>query len=93
LTRLAESMVLLQSGDENQAPVSEDLAHELEQASLLPAAAEAYVVSAEALMRERREVAARRALKRAREIIAACGEAATRDRALSLGTRLSLRLQ
>ncbi|HEX8806215.1 MAG TPA: hypothetical protein VF741_04660 [Candidatus Aquilonibacter sp.] len=91
-TRLTESTALLHAGSEETLS-GDELARELEQASLLPAAAEAYLVSAEALLRERREMAARRSLKRAGELIVHCGDAATRDRALALGARLSLALQ
>jgi hypothetical protein len=89
-TRLAESAVLAHSGSDEAVLCSGELARELERASLFPAAAEAYIVSTEALLRERRELAARRSLKRAGELIVRCGDAATRERARSLGSRLSL---
>jgi hypothetical protein len=91
-TRLAESTVLLHTGSDEPVLASSELARDLERASLLPAAAEAYVASTEALMRERRELAARRSLKRAGDLILRCGDAATRERARALGSRLSLAL-
>jgi len=89
--RLAELAIFLQAGQHGEVATSgADLARELERASLLPAASEAHVISAEALLRERRVLAARRALRRASEMIANFGSAPTRARAAALGHRLTL---
>jgi len=90
-TRLAESAISLAAGrNEAAARSGAEVARELERASLRPAAAEAHVISAEALLRERRVVAARRTLRRASETIERFGGAPTRARAATLGACLAL---
>jgi hypothetical protein len=91
LTRLGEASISLAAGEyESAASSSADVACELERTSMLPASAEALVVSAEALFRNGRALAARRALRRARELITMYGGAPIRRRAAGLGETLAL---
>jgi hypothetical protein len=91
MTRLGEASVSLAAADYAvAAATTADLAREFERASMLPAAAEAQVISAEALCRNGRTLAARRALRRAREFISIHGAAPVRRRAAAIDGTLAL---